>query len=284
MSEDIEAVSHSDLPAALDGLRENKETMQKISQYCRTPSSDFEALFKQTQEYTLNAITNLAYHVHTVGTHLTNFLKLQSSELEKLEVQISAVGDRMRVSRDWAAQSAFRTAPKGTLITGVKSTKIATPSVPTPLEWARKPITVESISQLAWNAVPLGADAAPHVLSPSPQPLSAASSVSSVTSEKRDKKKKGSKTERAKHNNNNNNATPDPSPRMTSSLSGSYVPPPPSDLPPPPPPPTSAPPPPPVPNYYEPEPEQYDAGADEHDDVGSLPPPPPPPEDGLEAW
>ncbi len=93
MSEEIEAVSRNDLPAALDGLRENGETMQKISQYCRTPNADLDSLLKQTQEYTLNAITNLAYHVHTVGTHLTNFLKLQSSELEKLEVQISAVGD-----------------------------------------------------------------------------------------------------------------------------------------------------------------------------------------------
>jgi hypothetical protein len=92
MAENIEVLASKTLPNALKSVQDSKETMDKIVAFCLNQSkADYEQLFKQTQEYTKEAITNIAYHTHTVGTHLTNFLKLQLCELENLELQINTL-------------------------------------------------------------------------------------------------------------------------------------------------------------------------------------------------
>jgi hypothetical protein len=94
MTEDIETIRGKTLPDALKSIQESKETLDKIvSYYVDTKSTEYEKFFQQTQDYTKEAITNVAYHAHTVGTHLTNFLKLQLLELEKLELHLCTLAD-----------------------------------------------------------------------------------------------------------------------------------------------------------------------------------------------
>lgn len=81
--------------SALDELNKNQETIQQIVSFCKTSyTPDKEAeVFKTSKEYTANVLLNVAYHVQNVATKLTSCIQLQTSELERLELQIKTLSD-----------------------------------------------------------------------------------------------------------------------------------------------------------------------------------------------
>jgi hypothetical protein len=94
MTEDIESLSNKTLPEALKSIQESKNTLDQIVSYCSNlKGTEYEKFFQQTQDYTKEALKNVAYHAHTVGTHLANFLALQLLELEKLQLHISVLAE-----------------------------------------------------------------------------------------------------------------------------------------------------------------------------------------------
>jgi len=53
-------------------------------------------------------LSNVAYHVHTVGLHLTNYLQAQTNELDRMDLQIRQIGDRLKTCKDSVGAGAFR--------------------------------------------------------------------------------------------------------------------------------------------------------------------------------
>jgi hypothetical protein len=91
---DLHSIVQTVLPGALSELAQSHENIEKIAQYCRNAyTADQSDAFGKTQTYIRDALSNVAYHVHTVGLHLTNFLQLQVTELDKLDLQIRTLTD-----------------------------------------------------------------------------------------------------------------------------------------------------------------------------------------------
>eukprot|EP01097_Dermamoeba_algensis_P007557 TRINITY_DN4796_c0_g1_i1.p1 TRINITY_DN4796_c0_g1~~TRINITY_DN4796_c0_g1_i1.p1 ORF type:complete len:178 (+),score=33.36 TRINITY_DN4796_c0_g1_i1:128-661(+) len=96
---------------ALSDLIKTNNDISAISQYCKEnfrPNDD--AAFKTTEQYTHDSLLNVAYHVHRVGIHMTNFLEIQAIELEKAELMIKHLTLRLRGTVEGCAESSFRTA------------------------------------------------------------------------------------------------------------------------------------------------------------------------------
>lgn len=87
---EFNALTTATLPEALKNLSDNTKTIEQIATYCRnlTKKKEYDDVYKQTQTYSSQALMNAAYHVHTIATHLTRLLQLQSDELERLDLTI----------------------------------------------------------------------------------------------------------------------------------------------------------------------------------------------------
>jgi len=110
-SEIVQSITTT-LPNALNELNQTHSNLDKITQYCKSAYSqepDQNAVFQKTQNYIKDALSRVAYDIHTVGLHLTNFLQLQANEIEKLDLQIQTLTDRMKAAHDNTGASGFRT-------------------------------------------------------------------------------------------------------------------------------------------------------------------------------
>jgi cobalamin biosynthesis Mg chelatase CobN len=223
MTEDIETIRGKTLPDALKSIQESKETLDKIvSYYVDTKSTEYEKFFQQTQDHTKEAITNVAYHAHTVGTHLTNFLKLQLLELEKLELHLCTLADRMRLSHDSAGQLGYRTpaSVKKYRVTGVKTAATTAFQPPKWPEYVRRPIAVDSLldqfgpSSHIWispdtqplTPLPRGHTVTPTAASATPAASSSSTTtatVSTATATKHTKSVSKSRTKEKEHKRHN---------------------------------------------------------------------------------
>jgi len=88
---EIATLSEKTIPDAMVQFDESTKKLDQIAQFCRNSHKkrEFDAVYSQTQDYSKNALMNVAYHVHAMSTHLTTFVKLQSDELEKLELAVN---------------------------------------------------------------------------------------------------------------------------------------------------------------------------------------------------
>lgn len=93
--EELHALSKETIPAAIEELSKNQDTIKQIAEFCRDAyQGDKEAeVFTQTRDYTTNALLNVAYHVQNIATHVTSFVSAQLSEIEKLDSQIRVISE-----------------------------------------------------------------------------------------------------------------------------------------------------------------------------------------------
>jgi len=104
---------NSSMPKYLADLAQSSKNIEQIAAYCKgayTQDSTKGDSFLKTQQYIKDALSNVAYHVHTVGLNLTNFLQAQANEIDKLDLQMQVVSDRLKSSHEAIGNGAFRTA------------------------------------------------------------------------------------------------------------------------------------------------------------------------------
>jgi len=112
MEDTIQNCMGTTIPSALANLQQSQRNIEQIAQYCRNAYSNENeqgAVFQKTQSYIKDALSNVAYHIHTVGLHLTNFLQLQVNEIDKLDLQIQTLKSRMKAAHDNTGASGFKT-------------------------------------------------------------------------------------------------------------------------------------------------------------------------------
>jgi len=100
------------IPGALDGLRKSCTDLQQIAEWCKNAGETEQNsadVFRQTQDYVKNALSNVAFHIHTVATHLTTYLQYQALEVEQMDWHMRVLIDRMRLSHDAAGMNGLRT-------------------------------------------------------------------------------------------------------------------------------------------------------------------------------
>jgi len=110
-SEDLQTCLTTTLPQAMEGLQQSHRNIDQIAQYCKNAyasEQDQNGVFLKTQNYVKDALSNVAYHIHAVSLHITNFLQLQANEIDKISLQIQAVSDRTKSAHDNIGQFAFR--------------------------------------------------------------------------------------------------------------------------------------------------------------------------------
>eukprot|EP01117_Protostelium_nocturnum_P019332 TRINITY_DN835_c0_g1_i1.p1 TRINITY_DN835_c0_g1~~TRINITY_DN835_c0_g1_i1.p1 ORF type:complete len:309 (-),score=111.58 TRINITY_DN835_c0_g1_i1:773-1699(-) len=113
LGEDIHSCVQKAIPEALASLTQSHSNIEKIAQYCKTIAGsdpDPVAVFQKTQQYIPQALSNAAYHIHTVGLQLTNFLQLQANEIDKLDLQLQVLADKMRGIHDVTGSSSYKSA------------------------------------------------------------------------------------------------------------------------------------------------------------------------------
>eukprot|EP01098_Paradermamoeba_levis_P010929 TRINITY_DN4619_c0_g1_i1.p1 TRINITY_DN4619_c0_g1~~TRINITY_DN4619_c0_g1_i1.p1 ORF type:complete len:179 (+),score=50.76 TRINITY_DN4619_c0_g1_i1:91-627(+) len=100
------------ISVALGDLIKTNNDITQVSAYCKQgpfkPGN--EEAFKETEQFTTNSLLNVAYQIHRVGLHLTNFLEIQSLELEKVDLMIKHLAVRCGSTVDQCAASSFVTA------------------------------------------------------------------------------------------------------------------------------------------------------------------------------
>eukprot|EP01119_Soliformovum_irregulare_P004609 TRINITY_DN1567_c0_g1_i1.p1 TRINITY_DN1567_c0_g1~~TRINITY_DN1567_c0_g1_i1.p1 ORF type:complete len:230 (-),score=56.05 TRINITY_DN1567_c0_g1_i1:195-884(-) len=148
--EDIHTSINKTLPASLNDLQQSHVNITKIADYCRQvyASDPSDQSFAGTQGYIKDALSNVAYHIHSVGLHLTNFLQLQAKELDKLDLQIQTVSDRLKAAHDTTGQLGLKSmqVPRG-YVTRPKSRKTDMERGPT-RTYARQVIDLKALDNV----------------------------------------------------------------------------------------------------------------------------------------
>ncbi len=96
MAADMHSYVQTTIPKALQDLLESNNNIKQIATYCKSAylsPGDQAKVYDQTREYTKECILNVAYHVQTIGTHISSLLDLQTNEIDKLDIQIRALSD-----------------------------------------------------------------------------------------------------------------------------------------------------------------------------------------------
>jgi len=134
MPSDLSSCS-SAVPAALEELLKSHASVQQIAQYCKSAygeDGDRNAVYEQTKNYTNDALQNVVYHVHNVGLQITNFLEVQTKEIERLDLQIKTLSDRMKACHDATGSSDKQKmeASRSFVSKGIKMRKLEGADVP----------------------------------------------------------------------------------------------------------------------------------------------------------
>eukprot|EP01132_Coremiostelium_polycephalum_P004993 gene4993-6217_t len=142
---DMNVYTQTTIPNALAELMDNHSKMQQISNYCKSAyvpgGADTAQIYEQTQSYAKNALLNVAYHIQTIGTHLTTLLQLQSNEIDKINIEIQTLTQRINMIHDTTGSNVFNTkeATKSYKST-LKEKKIEVESSKPPVKYVHKPI------------------------------------------------------------------------------------------------------------------------------------------------
>jgi len=111
MAVDLNSMSAA-MPKYLADLAQSSKNIEQIALYCKNAYQQENTkaeTFQKTQQYIKDALSNVAYHVHTVGLNLTNFLQAQANELDKIDLQMQVVSDRVKTAYETVGTVAFRT-------------------------------------------------------------------------------------------------------------------------------------------------------------------------------
>lgn len=122
-------------------LSASKAKIEEIATFCQTAyqTQPGEQSFAQTQTYAHNALQNVAHHIHTVASHLTNFLILQAEQLDKMELEVTSAASRLASVKENSARLGLATlqrdrAPQHS----VKNRKLAQEVLPPELQKRRE--------------------------------------------------------------------------------------------------------------------------------------------------
>jgi hypothetical protein len=99
------------LPKCHEELMQSSRNIEQIAVYCKNAyitENDKVAIYNQTQAYIKDALANVAYHVHTVGLHLTSYLEEQTNEIDRLDLNLRMLNDRLKANKEAVGISAFR--------------------------------------------------------------------------------------------------------------------------------------------------------------------------------
>ncbi|EGC35131.1 hypothetical protein DICPUDRAFT_87985 [Dictyostelium purpureum] len=141
---DINYYSNTTVPNALAELMDNHNKLQQISLYCKSLSangSDPNEAYEQTQSYAKNALLNVAYHIQTVGTHITSLLQLQTNELEKLNIQVQTITQRVKMIHDSTGTNVFSMPDAAKPYkSSLKDRKVELDTAKPPVKYVHKPV------------------------------------------------------------------------------------------------------------------------------------------------
>jgi len=128
------------LSKSIKSLKELEECKQKIDgvlAYCRDKyASDKKKIFTYTQSETKNALQNVTYHINAMSQHLSSVLSVQASEIEKIDLQLKEITNRVQLSHQEVGNKALvllRTEHEGAPLQPDKIKKLegtAIPSLP----------------------------------------------------------------------------------------------------------------------------------------------------------
>jgi len=152
------------IPKALSDLSESHNNIKQIATYCKNAysSGDPNKVYEQTQNYTKDALLNVAYHIQTIGSHITSLLELQANEIDKLDIQIRAISDRMKACHDATGAAGFRT--KDSAKVYQKTTKVRK------LEGPQVPEAAKPLIKYVRRPIRMDLDATTPLPTPTPQP------------------------------------------------------------------------------------------------------------------
>ncbi|KAK5576492.1 hypothetical protein RB653_007636 [Dictyostelium firmibasis] len=155
---DINVYSQTTIPNAMAELMDNHNKMEQISAYCKSlyANGDAAQAYEQTQGYAKNALLNVAYHIQTVGTHITSLLQLQTNEMEKLNIEIQTLTQRVRMIHDSTGTNVFSNQDAAKPYkSSLKNRKVETESAKPPVKYVHRPISYGvSASDINQNGVP----------------------------------------------------------------------------------------------------------------------------------
>ncbi|EFA81109.1 component of SCAR regulatory complex [Heterostelium album PN500] len=140
---DINVYSQTTIPNSLNELMDNHGKLQQISQYCKGAYAGAETanIYDQTQSYAKNALMNVAYHIQNIGTHLTTLLQLQASEVEKIDLKVKYLNQRVEMIHESTGVNVFKapTAAKQYKST-LKDRQIEVEDIRPPAKFVRKQV------------------------------------------------------------------------------------------------------------------------------------------------
>jgi len=112
VSDKLEEFVTSTLPKSLVEFDSMHKNINPISDYCRDAyaTGDRRQVYTETVNYSRDVVTNVAFHTNTLASQLTQFLELQAQEVERLDVTLKVVTERLRALHENTGISGYRSA------------------------------------------------------------------------------------------------------------------------------------------------------------------------------
>eukprot|EP01089_Gocevia_fonbrunei_P001006 TRINITY_DN10966_c0_g1_i1.p1 TRINITY_DN10966_c0_g1~~TRINITY_DN10966_c0_g1_i1.p1 ORF type:complete len:173 (+),score=36.18 TRINITY_DN10966_c0_g1_i1:47-565(+) len=98
---DIESCA-VDTTASLEELVKTHGQVQQVAEHCRAAfrEGDQDSAFQETKGYVTDTLQNVVYQIHNVSLQIANFMDVQFKEIDKLDLQIRTLSDRMKACHD----------------------------------------------------------------------------------------------------------------------------------------------------------------------------------------
>jgi len=86
----------------LEELNKSQNDVNAVAEHCKNAFHDGkdEAAFKETQDYVTQVLQTVVYNIHNVSLQVSNYVDVQFKEIDKLDLQIRTLADRMKSCHD----------------------------------------------------------------------------------------------------------------------------------------------------------------------------------------
>ena len=205
--------SEKKLSVALQELREYKEQVDGIIDYCESEwlssqDSEKSTVYDTTKNYTTEALSSVAEHIHILGANLTHYLILQDQELDGIEVAVTRCKALCHTQQFDASKLQFRTRKKRQPVSKIKNTSLQNVERK---KFQHKPLDFNAFHNVVLGngleTVALAADRRPNVPELNETSMHSRPNVSIVPSRKKDTKPNNDDTMISSSSSNNNTTT-----------------------------------------------------------------------------
>eukprot|EP01100_Stratorugosa_tubuloviscum_P014312 TRINITY_DN758_c0_g2_i1.p1 TRINITY_DN758_c0_g2~~TRINITY_DN758_c0_g2_i1.p1 ORF type:complete len:172 (+),score=73.38 TRINITY_DN758_c0_g2_i1:73-588(+) len=107
--------SQTELTTSLNEIKQLKTQADEISNYCKEcyehvyNNGNNQETTYTTQNYAFDLLDNTSYSIHKISLQFTNYLELQTKQLEQISTKINTINTRLQIAQQTSNRACFTT-------------------------------------------------------------------------------------------------------------------------------------------------------------------------------